>query len=249
MLRKPAAIFPHLDRNALLQWGRSGMLRKPSSPGRRRLKTPICFNGAGAECSGNRWLSVSRLRPGKASMGPERNAPETISPAVKLPPFGVSFNGAGAECSGNHARTFRQTPIRCQLQWGRSGMLRKPTLIGVVAPFRVVGFNGAGAECSGNRKIKELEDYRKRKLQWGRSGMLRKPTRVAQGQFIVGFSFNGAGAECSGNLWKWVASWAIALRLQWGRSGMLRKPRKENIIESLRSLASMGPERNAPETR
>ena len=63
----------------LLQWGRSGMLRKTAIVPDLRYQKEKSFNGAGAECSGKPMISaILKGYKDAASMGPERNAPENF---------------------------------------------------------------------------------------------------------------------------------------------------------------------------
>ena len=80
------------------------------------------------------------------------------------------------------------------------------------------------------------------------------PERNAPENFVLGFDigsreprFNGAGAECSGKPRNDIPFFREIKKLQWGRSGMLRKTRPGHGQAKRSMLASMGPERNAPE--
>ena len=77
MLRKPTQLHDSDSGDLLLQWGRSGMLRKPLESENEKERLRQRFNGAGAECSGNQLIIMLQEATPTASMGPERNAPET----------------------------------------------------------------------------------------------------------------------------------------------------------------------------
>ena len=194
------AALPSMVKNGGLQWGRSGMLRKP-----------LRIIGTDADAN---W----------ASMGPERNAPETNGRMRVNRIAAYCFNGAGAECSGNRLLVRFKFHDFLLLQWGRSGMLRKPDV------DRGGAYEGEGASMGPERNAPETRPDQHhfrvalRKLQWGRSGMLRKPSAMGDKPESHELGFNGAGAECSGNPGHNLGQAESDAGLQWGRSGMLRKP-------------------------
>ena len=90
-------------------------------------------------------------------MGPERNAPETVTGTIKC------YLVAGLQWgrSGMLRKPCEECPhpkLNERLQWGRSGMLRKPDT---------------------GKVIFVTAD----ELQWGRSGMLRKPSNETEYRF------------------------------------------------------------------
>ena len=184
-----------------------------------------------------------------------------------------SFNGAGAECSGNRVAVQQSLYGVFMLQWGRSGMLRKP--LQKVRKFEHVrtwlqwGRSGMlrkpakglsetraamKASMGPERNAPETTDlpiwiYRKRfSLQWGRSGMLRKPPvrRTLPGTVLT--SFNGAGAECSGNQNLRFPVQHVQPHASMGPERNAPETKSATSESSFQYFASMGPERNAPET-
>ena len=234
----------------LLQWGRSGKLRKTKRHSSRRAGIP------------------------GASMGPERKAPENSPVLPARQPPRACFNGAGAESSGKRLCPFFLFFLASC--FNGAGAESSGKLVGsALDAAKRSGFNGAGAESSGKLRDREIRGIRSRNASMGPERKAPENERYADRHRTgIDIGFNGAGAESSGKRitelevpgMESMASMGperkapenhicdghpgdFKTKLQWGRSGKLRKTPTMTALPFSQSAASMGPERKAPENQ
>ncbi len=202
-----------------LQWGRSERLRKTE----------------------NRIHELDEI---EASMGPERKAPEN-APKTFLKWATSSLQWGRSERLRKTGHNLGEEKPDAWLQWGRSERLRK-TAFDLGVKFATSCASMGPERKAPENKMDDRWKSERNELQWGRSERLRKTSPECP-RLPGPTRFNGAGAKGSGKPAAEKQAICLSAELQWGRSERLRKTGREWLSGVLLDLASMGPERKAPE--